>query len=562
MTFQPLLTDDGQQLDVIWMPNGLPLFAATHENLFELVESMGFSIYYVLGNEAITKTNTYKGANGVSTTSTSTTLTSGIYKVVNNFIGRAVAQCDDPFPEEFLATVTEETTYSMPPIPRVLLDKLDEFFRLVDTKHGTESIVLLTYDTTKTGPDGWGVLVPDQTNTSVHCNYDPTSIIEHKPDDALIVGSVHSHPHMAAYASGTDHHDQADFDGVHITFGWQKTVNNGATQYHIEMQMAGSTYTLKPEDVFETIDASKEPDPEVVQWAENVKKVLPPQSKAGATSTPIATSKVTSTPPPASTTRTTPGTKSTAKSATVRFEDLPDVWQTMGTEAILLGEVIPNHLGAFSCPACQTTLSDTDILDGHCYWCLIPVISKVMAEKSTLDDIYSDVAYWCYLYDFTTDARLYMWITNGGSENTLMPLTNGTLAEALRDVNLPNPSIETTYYDESTPPSSYDREHLICCGLRFDDSDECACAPQMTPNDMIDFDTHLSSVNIYQTYSQCNTCEFYYDVRCPGYRSSLAHFVDNRTLDPQQFADLIDGQGCPMFEYYSTASYASVYDAE
>ena len=74
----------------------------------------------------------------------------------------------------------------------------------------------------------------------------------------MIVGSVHSHPGMPAYASGTDHADQADFDGVHITFGWQNNVNSGATQYHIELQVSGESYTLKPEDVFEGYTLQKQ----------------------------------------------------------------------------------------------------------------------------------------------------------------------------------------------------------------------------------------------------------------------------------------------------------------
>jgi hypothetical protein len=145
-----------------------------------------------------------------------------VVKVVNNIIGRSVSQVEDEIAD--LAAVRETAEYTLPGIPLEIVNRLDDFFRLVDAQHGTEAIVMLTFDPTKSDSSGWGVLVPEQTNTSVHCNYNPDSIVAEKPDHVMIVGSVHSHPGMAAYASGTDHADQADFDGIHITYGWQKSV--------------------------------------------------------------------------------------------------------------------------------------------------------------------------------------------------------------------------------------------------------------------------------------------------------------------------------------------------
>ena len=243
-----------EDLNYFWTKSGVPCFMANRDNIEEEIEFLGFNIYYLICNVAVDRkveSNVYD--KGITTKNVSyvTDLSTKIVKVVNNFVGRTVAEIVDE--DLFDFDVTRETAeYSLPPIPRVIIDKLDEFFRLVHVQHGTESIVLLTFDPQYEGTSqGWGVLVPDQVNTSVHCKYDADSIVDQKPEDVLIVGSVHSHPEMAAYASGTDHADQADFDGIHITYGWQKSINNGATQYHIEMQMAGHAYTLKPEDVFE-----------------------------------------------------------------------------------------------------------------------------------------------------------------------------------------------------------------------------------------------------------------------------------------------------------------------
>ena len=267
-----------EDLNYFWMPNGAPCFIADQDNFCEIVESLGFSIYYLFTNEQkIEKktSTTYKspapGSPTVPTTQSYDIIhnTPKLFKVVSNFVGRSVSESTDPLPEHF-APLEEECLYNLPLIPYDIVQKLDEFFRLVHAKHGTESIVLLTFDQTKQGSDGWGVLVPEQTNTAAHCNYNAESVLEIKPEDAIIVGSVHSHPEMPAYASGTDHADQADFDGIHITYGWQKSVNNGATQYHLELQMSGKSFKMDVEDVFEGFNIKKDPDPEVVGWSEQV----------------------------------------------------------------------------------------------------------------------------------------------------------------------------------------------------------------------------------------------------------------------------------------------------
>jgi hypothetical protein len=132
--------------------------------------------------------------------------------------------------------------------------KLDNFFRLVDKKYGTEGIVLLTYDFNYLGADnaeiGWSFGVPDQKNTGGHCDYDKANVIAELSDQTRIVGTVHSHPHMRAYASQTDHNDQAGFDGIHITFGWS-TTTKGQTEYHAEMVRGGNFIWISPEDVLD-----------------------------------------------------------------------------------------------------------------------------------------------------------------------------------------------------------------------------------------------------------------------------------------------------------------------
>jgi len=146
--------------------------------------------------------------------------------------------------------------YTLPKIPGEMVVKVDAFLHAVDKKHHSEGILLLTYDMdykdAENASDGWGMAVPEQSNTAQHCDYDKTSIIEELMGTSTkIVGTIHSHPHMAAYASATDHNDQAGFDGLHITFGWKGAGANMKKEYHAELVRGNSFYGIAPEDVMD-----------------------------------------------------------------------------------------------------------------------------------------------------------------------------------------------------------------------------------------------------------------------------------------------------------------------
>lgn len=197
-----------------------------------------------------------------------------VFKVVDTIVGWSIHEA----PEERigLAAVEQTACFVLPKIPWVMIQKLDIFFRSIDKQHGTEAIVILTWNPKIGGSEGWGIVVPDQENTGAHCKYDADSIVDAKDDDAFVVGSVHSHPGMSAFASGTDHADQADFDGVHITFGWSNSKNAGQTEYHAEMQMGGKAWSLEPEDIFLDMPAPEVPE-EIKSWQTRVKpKVATP----------------------------------------------------------------------------------------------------------------------------------------------------------------------------------------------------------------------------------------------------------------------------------------------
>ena len=544
-----------EDLNYFWTSSGMPCFYADRPDIEDVVEQLGFNIYYLICNIAEDKPATTTGSTTIYSNNTSanlakytTELTTGVVKVVNNIIGRSVSAVTDNISD--LTPVRESGSYSMPPIPRIIVDKLDEFFRLVDAQHGTESIVLLTFDPSKQDSSGWGVLVPDQTNTSVHCNYNPDSIVDEKPDNVLIVGSVHSHPGMAAYASGTDHSDQADFDGLHITYGWQKNVNNGATQYHIEMQMSGTSWTLKPEDVFESFLIEKEPDPDVVEWSNKVKKVHPPlHSQAGVYNQPI--------------TQTQPYQYQAAQQITTTT-DLgtvkqfkPDI-KTTGSY-ILVAEVdTKKHI--IICPNCHYSLSELDLQRGYCKTCDIPIASA----SDKIDEIFAQVKWYLNCRYIKEDTAVYLWSTDEGVKEHIV-MNIGTIrfenqTEAVFDYStskqLSQNEVTSSFHwdfeddDDDLNLESFDPDLTICCGKNIINGN-CTCQLPVLYEDVLDFETAHNETDIYEWNSNCLECKFYSGPGCKDYVDAVIDYAVKGTLVTTMIRECESFQSYKDFDVYS-----------
>lgn len=249
-----------EELTFFWLTNGAPCFVGTTDDICKHVEAHGFQIYYVMTTEVFTfMSNSVK----------KTERRPQVFKVVNSIISKAVTPIS---PSELkFAELEANAWFKLPKIPYYLVQKIDDFFRLIEKTQHTEAIVLLTYDTEKTGPEGWGVLIPKQENTAADCSYEPDSVIDDKPASVFIVGSAHSHPNMSAYASGTDHKDQDGNDGLHITYGWQSSKNHGQTEFHIELQVNKTIFPFNADQVFENFP-EHEPSEDVQEWAKNVSK--------------------------------------------------------------------------------------------------------------------------------------------------------------------------------------------------------------------------------------------------------------------------------------------------
>ncbi len=239
------------------------LYWAESINSLRIIEASGVNIYYVIGNEKLTEV-----VNNV----TKINLQPNIFRVEKSLVGRAIVQADTKELKMF-SQIERGATYDLPKMPYEFVQRNDAFFRKADLVHGTEAVLLLTYDPaylgTENAGDGWGILVPDQENTAAHCKYEPDSVMEHKPEHVQIVGTWHSHPQMSAFFSGTDHADQDDWDGVHITSGWK---GKGPMEYHIALVMAGKNWGCQPDLVFEPAPLPEVPLDGIDEMVGKVKK--------------------------------------------------------------------------------------------------------------------------------------------------------------------------------------------------------------------------------------------------------------------------------------------------
>lgn len=381
-----------EDLDHFWLANGAPCFIGNVKDICDHVEALGYQIYFVIAEEKIAYEE-----NKV----TKYTYQTQVFKVTNNYAGRSVTPCDDVVK---LETLEKNAWFSLPKIPWSLVEKIDAFFRKVDDKLGVESIVLLTYDSEKTGPEGWGVLVPKQSNTGASCDYEADSIAGIKPDHVYIVGSAHSHPGMAAYASGTDHKDQADFDGLHITYGWKPSGGN-KTEFHVELQMGGEGFIFRPDQVFE--DAPKPPVDvsDIEDWANNVSKK---SFAAGYQKTTSTTSFGSS--------RSLVGAAAqynkTAEQSRVKAPaDCPDI-----TQNIVIGVI--DELDKV-CPFCNFAFVPSDINNRKCLTCH----QYLAFEKESVSDITGIRSKnGMYSYDLQLDKGdqkpVYFWSRESGGKNT------------------------------------------------------------------------------------------------------------------------------------------------
>lgn len=139
-------------------------------------------------------------------------------------------------------------------IPMALFRQVLAFLEKVYEAHRSEGIVLLTHENGQ-----WGIHVPDQEVGAAHLKYE-------NKEKARVVGSIHSHPGFTSTPSGTDEHDELDFDGIHVVTAGFLPIADCITAFGV---VNGRRFRIPVEDLIEDLAPVEATFPE--EWLKRVK---------------------------------------------------------------------------------------------------------------------------------------------------------------------------------------------------------------------------------------------------------------------------------------------------
>lgn len=147
-------------------------------------------------------------------------------------------------------------------IPLDLIRRVTAFFRAVYIAQKSEAVGYLFYSPTS---GEWDFVPPAQTAGPASAKYGSPS---RREEGWVVAGTIHSHASMSAFHSGTDHHDEEGFDGVHITIGRLDSV----PEFSCSLVVQGVRRMFEASDL---IDGMAPADAVPAAWLEAVKEPAP-----------------------------------------------------------------------------------------------------------------------------------------------------------------------------------------------------------------------------------------------------------------------------------------------
>jgi hypothetical protein len=127
-------------------------------------------------------------------------------------------------------------------------------FRAVFKKYRAEANVILHYNRKR---KRYRIDVPRQDVSGASVDY---ANGEDTYKDYIRIGTIHSHANMSAFHSGTDHGDELNWDGLHITLG---KMDEEYFDISCSIMSGGERFMVQPSDYLE--------DVELVEYTEEVK---------------------------------------------------------------------------------------------------------------------------------------------------------------------------------------------------------------------------------------------------------------------------------------------------
>lgn len=146
-----------------------------------------------------------------------------------------------------------------PKVPKALFEQVVGFFEWICHKWDTEVAVLTVWNTNTKAVE---IVVPSQHVSFASVDYKVPEL----PPHLRLIGSIHSHVNMSAFASSTDTDDETHRPGVHIVVGRLK---DKVPEFHVEVVVDGYRFKAKLDSVCEGFDV---PQNFPNEWKGNVKK--------------------------------------------------------------------------------------------------------------------------------------------------------------------------------------------------------------------------------------------------------------------------------------------------
>jgi len=182
-----------------------------------------------------------------------------------------------------------------PKIPQAMIERVVGFFDHVADLHGSEAVVLMVWNRETCEIE---IIAPPQLATinrnrwgdvfAIGVEYDAPPLEPHQ----VLLGDIHSHVDMAAYASGVDRDDEKHRAGLHVVVG---RLFREPPDIHIEAVVDGARFELEPSDVFVAYESRRPSFPD--EWLSQFKlKVFGSGSQStsnnsnvhGSSATPVA----------------------------------------------------------------------------------------------------------------------------------------------------------------------------------------------------------------------------------------------------------------------------------
>jgi hypothetical protein len=174
-----------------------------------------------------------------------------------------------PRPPRVLARHEPFCRLHYPRLTQARIEEVVGFFDRVYRMHGSEAIALLVWDRQQ---QGLTAVIPEQEATVWESSQGRRSPLDVRyqvpvlPPGHLLVGDIHCHGDLGAYASSTDHDDEEHRDGIHVVVGH---IDREPPSFHVELAVDCHRFAVEPNQVFEGYSqrtAAIPPD-----WLERVK---------------------------------------------------------------------------------------------------------------------------------------------------------------------------------------------------------------------------------------------------------------------------------------------------